>query len=229
VEVAGELADTLPELAPQFGLVATLPRVVLVEGGPTILAGSSTGLIQRAARILAELGVVVRTNARIVGATQDGLRLQDGTVIEGGAFIWAGGIRAPELVPASGLPTGHNGRVKVDQYLRVLDHPEIFVAGDLASVVDPATGHVLPPLAQIALDEAETVAHNVIAEWVGMPLEAYPFRYRGTVLSVGARNGVADIFGHVFGGRPVHLLKDAIEWEYRQSVGHLRSWSVLAI
>jgi NADH dehydrogenase len=106
----------------------------------------------------------------------------------------------------SGLPTGHNGRIKVDQYLRVLDHPEIFVAGDLASVVDPATGHVLPPLAQIALDEAETVAGNLVAELAGEPLEPYQFRYKGSVVSVGPENAVADVLGHVFGGRLAHVL-----------------------
>jgi NADH dehydrogenase FAD-containing subunit len=36
------------------------------------------------------------------------------------------------------LPAGHNGRVKVDRYLRVLDRPEIYVAGDLASVSSSA-------------------------------------------------------------------------------------------
>jgi NADH:ubiquinone reductase (H+-translocating) len=228
VELAGELADTLPELARQMGLPATLPRVVLVEAGPTILAGSSSGLIQRASRILAELRVAVRTDARIVEAARDGFRLKSGEVIEGGVFVWAGGIKAPQLVVDSGLPTGHNGRIKVDQYLRVLDYPEIFVAGDLASVVDPATGHVLPPLAQIALDEAETVAQNLAADITGEPLEPYRFRYKGSVVSVGPDSGVADVFGHVFGGRLVHVLKDAIEWEYRQSVRHLRGWSVLA-
>jgi NADH:ubiquinone reductase (H+-translocating) len=228
VELAGELADTLPELAGQFGLPATLPRVILVEAGPTILAGSSPGLVERASRILSELKVAVRTNTRIVAATHDGFRLENGEVIEGGVFVWAGGIKAPQLVVDSGLPTGHNGRIKVDQYLRVLDHPEIFVAGDLASVVDPATGHVLPPLAQIALDEAETVARNLVADIGGEPLEPYQFRYKGSVVSVGPEKGVADVLGRVFGGRLAHVLKDAIEWEYRQSVRHLRGWSVLA-
>jgi NADH:ubiquinone reductase (H+-translocating) len=227
VELAGELADTLPELAGRFGLTATLPRVILVEAGPTILAGSSPDLIQRASRILAELKVAVRTNTSIVEATRDGFRLKNGEVIEGGVFVWAGGVKAPQLVVDSGLPTGHNGRIKVDQYLRVLDHPEVFVAGDLASVVDPATGHVLPPLAQIALDEAETVARNLVADIAGEPLEAYQFRYKGSVVSVGPENAVADVLGHVFGGRLAHVLKDAIEWEYRQSVRHLRGWSVL--
>jgi hypothetical protein len=30
------------------------------------------------------------------------------------------------------------------------------------------------------------------------------------------------------GGRLAHLLKDAIEWEYRQSVRHLRGWDLVA-
>ena len=41
----------------------------------------------------------------------------------------------------------------------------------------------------------------------------------------GPRRGVADIAGITTGGRLAHVLKDAIEWEYRQSVRHLRGWS----
>jgi hypothetical protein len=39
---------------------------------------------------------------------------------------------------------------------------------------------------------------------------------------------VADIAGITSGGRLAHLLKDAIEWEYRQSVTHLRGWDPVA-
>jgi len=148
----------LPEVARHHGLTTVRPAVLLVEAGPTILAGSSPQLIDKAAEILDDLGVDVRTNAVIAAATQDGFRLTDGQLLAGGVFVWAGGVKAPELVADSELPTGHNGRVKVDQYLRVLDHPDVYVAGDLASVTDPRTGHVLPSLAQVALEEGETVA-----------------------------------------------------------------------
>jgi NADH dehydrogenase len=224
VELAGELAEMLPEVASVHGLAAERPAVQLVEAGPTILAGSSPQLIDKATRILSDLGVQVRTNATIAAATQEGLHLTDGQLVEGGVFVWAGGVKAPELVVDSGLPTGHNGRVKVDQHLRVLDHPEIYVAGDLASVVDPRSGHVLPPLAQVALEEGETVARNLDAELEGRPLEAFTFHDKGFVVSVGTSRGVADIAGITTGGRLTHLLKDAIEWEYRQSVKHLRGW-----
>ena len=228
VELAGELAEVLPRVARSHGLTPDRPAVELVEAGPTILAGSSPQLIDKAARILSDLGVRVRTNAAIAAATEEGFRLKDGQLVEGGVFVWAGGLEAPKLVADSGLPTGHNGRVKVDQFLRVLDHPDIYVAGDLASVVDPRTGHVLPPLAQVALEEGETVARNLDAELRGRPLEAFSFHDKGFVVSVGTRRGVADIAGITSGGHLAHLLKDAIEWEYRQSVRHLRGWDPVA-
>jgi NADH:quinone reductase (non-electrogenic) len=228
VELAGELAEVLPEVASGYGLAPGRPAVWLVEAGPAILAGSSPQLIDKATRILSDLGVQIRTNAAIAAATQEGFRLTDGQLVEGGVFVWAGGVKAPELVADSGLPTGHNGRVKVDQYLRVLDHPEIYAAGDLASVTDPRTGHVLPPLAQVALEEGETVARNLNAQLKGRPLEAFTFHDKGFVVSVGTRRGVADIAGITTGGHLAHLLKDAIEWEYRQSVRHLRGWDPVA-
>jgi NADH dehydrogenase len=202
--------------------------VWLVEAGPAILAGSSPQLIGKATSILSDLGVQVRTNATIAAVTEEGFRLTDGQLVEGGVFVWAGGVKAPELVADSGLPTGHNGRVKVDRYLRVLDRPEIYVAGDLASVTDPRSGHVLPALAQVALEEGETVARNLDAELEGRPLEAFTFHDKGFVVSVGTRRGVADIAGITTGGHLAHLLKDAIEWEYRQSVKHLRGWDPIA-
>jgi NADH:ubiquinone reductase (H+-translocating) len=229
VELAGELAETLPKEASRHGLAPGRPAVQLVEAGPTILAGSSPQLIDKAAGILSDLGVQVRTNAVVAAATGEGFRLTDGQLVEGGVFVWAGGVKAPELVADSELPTGHNGRVKVDRYLRVLDRPEIYVAGDLASVTDPRTGHVLPPLAQVALEEGETVARNLDAELEGSPLEAFAFHDKGFVVSVGPRRGVADVAGVTTGGRLAHLLKDAIEWEYRQSVRHLRGWDPVAM
>ncbi len=225
VELAGELAEVMPDLARRHDLPPEWCKIVLIEAGPTILAGSSPGLIARAGQILADLGVEVRTNAAIAAATEQGFVLKSGEVIEGGVFVWAGGVKAPDLVAGSGLSVGHNGRVKVDQYLRALDHPEIYVAGDLASVTDPETGRALPPTAQIALEEGETVATNLLAEIEGRELEPFKFHNKGYVVSVGARSGVADVAGRTIGGRLAHMLKDAIEWEYRQSVKHLRGWS----
>lgn len=227
VELAGELAEELPDIARRHGLDPKLVQIILIDAGPTILAGSSPGLIDKANGILRDLGVSVRTNSLIARATEDGFVLKGGETIRGGVFVWAGGVKAPELVSGSGLAVGNNGRVKVDHYLRALDRPEIYVAGDLASVTDPATGRAYPPTAQLALAEGETVATNLFAEIAGRSLEPFEYDSKGLVVSVGPRSGVADVAGRTIGGRLAHLLKDAIEWEYRQSVKHLRGWSAI--
>src|SRR6266568_4113458 len=91
VELAGELAEMLPQVASGHGLAPDRPAVQLVEAGPTILAGSSPQLIDNATRILSDLGVQVRTNAAIAAATEEGFRLTGGQLVEGGVFVWAGG------------------------------------------------------------------------------------------------------------------------------------------
>jgi NADH dehydrogenase len=227
VELAGELAEELPELARRHGASPESCRVVLIDAGPTILAGSSPELVARANQLLADLGVEVHTNATVARATEEGFVLKSAELVEGGVLVWAGGVKAPEVLAGTGLPVGHNGRVKVDQHLRALDHPEIYVAGDVASVIDPETGRALPPTAQIALAEGEVVADNLLAELDDRPLQSFSDRSRGLVVSVGSQRGVADVAGRTVGGRLAHLLKDAIEWEYRESVRHLRGWSIL--
>jgi NADH dehydrogenase len=187
VELAGELAEVLPELARRHDLPAQECRVVLIEAAPTLLTGSSSGLIERANTILGELGVEVRTSSPIAEARDEGFVLKSGEVVSAGVCVWCGGIKVAEVVARSGLGSGAGGRVPVDENLRVLDHPEIYVAGDAALVINPETGRALPPLAQIALEEGETVAHNLQAELEGKPLQAFTFRTKASS-SLSARN-----------------------------------------
>lgn len=125
-------------------------------------------------------------------------------MIDGGTFIWAGGVKAPELMRGSGLPVEHNGRIKVDDYLRVIDHSNIFVAGDLASVVNAETGPALPALAQVAVQEGEAVAKNLRATLEGRSLIPFTLRDKGFVVSIGGQSGVAQVAGVTIGGRLAH-------------------------
>jgi len=227
VELAGAFAEGLPKLAKKYGCPPELIRVILIEAGHTILAGSSPSLIAKAMSTLQELNVDVRTNTAVAEVVPHGFRTKNGMLMEGGVFIWAGGVKAPDLVRGSGLQVGCNGRIKVDEYLRALQHVDIFVAGDLASVVDAQSGRALPVLAQVALQEGTTVARNLRATIEQRALEPFKFGDKGFVVSIGDRAGVAELAGITLGGRLAHGLKDAIEWEYRQSVKHLHGFAAV--
>lgn len=225
VELAGELAEVLPHLMQRHDLAGENCHIVLVEGTKTVMPGMSQGLVEKADRTLRDLGVQIKTESFIGEVTADGFHLKNGETVRAGVMVWTGGVKTPDLVSQSGLPTGPGGRVAVDEYLRVQDRPEIYVAGDCALVLPEGASRPLPPTAQIAIEEGETVAANVAEDITGGKLETFEFKSKGFVISVGGRSGVADVAGLTVAGRPAMMLKNAIEWEYRQSVKHLKGWS----
>lgn len=225
VELAGELAEEMPRLARRYGLDPKLIRIILLDAAPTILLGMPQSLVTKALSILDQLGVEVRLNAMIAKADENGFTLKDGDTITGGVYVWAGGVKAAPVVAKSGLPVVGGGRVKVDEYLRAIDHPDVFVAGDLAAIINSKTERPYPGTAQLALSGGKVVAENLIAELEGRPLQPFVYKDKGAVVSVGPRSGVADVAGRTLSGLLAHILKDGIEWEYHMSVKHLSGWS----
>ena len=211
VELAGELAEILPDVASGHGLAPDRPAVLLVEAGPTILASSSPQLIDNATRILSDFPGRAGPHQRDGRRRGRGGLPAQGRPAGGGRRVRLGGWgEGADLVVGSGLPIGHNGRVKVYRHLRVLDHPQILTirpGRPCPRPGCPAHRQLLPPLAQVALEEGETVARNLDAEVLqGPPLEAFTFHDKGFVVSVGTRRGVADIAGITGSGRLAHLL-----------------------
>ncbi len=225
VELAGELAEEMPRLARRYGLNPKLIHITLLDAMPTILPGQPQGLIDAGMRILGQLGVEVRLSAMIAKADENGYSIKDGSVISGGVYVWAGGVRAVPTVAKSGLTALGGGRIKVDEYLRAADRPEIFVAGDAAAVINPKTERAYPGTAQLALNSGQSIADNLLAEIEGRPLVPYEHKNLGAVVSVGPRSGVADVAGRTLSGLLAHILKDGIEWEYQMSVKHMSGWS----
>jgi NADH dehydrogenase len=106
VELAGELAEELPDLARRHDLAVEDCHIVLVEAGPTVLGGSSEGLVERATTILKDLGVEIRTGVPIAEATAEGFVLKGGETIRAGLCVWCGGVKVAEVVAKSGMGTG---------------------------------------------------------------------------------------------------------------------------
>jgi NADH dehydrogenase len=73
-----------------------------------------------------------------------------------------------------GTKTDRAGRALVDQFLKVVDAPEVFVVGDAASVMQ--NEHPVPGVAQAAIQEGRYVGRLIEKELKGRKVER-PFRY----------------------------------------------------
>ncbi len=198
VELAGALAEiSRKTLAEDFVHIdPTSARVVLIEGVDRVLPPYPQELSQAARESLERLGVEVRTNARVTDVDAGGVTLADGTRIAARTVIWAAGVAASPLAKTLGVPLDRAGRVKVTKHLTVPGHPEIFVVGDLAAVVDD-DGKPVPGVAPAAMQMGESAARNIMHAVRGEPL--FPFTYwdRGTFSVIGRGHAVGVAFRRI--------------------------------
>jgi NADH dehydrogenase len=192
VELAGTLAEIARHtLARDFRNIDTRKaRVMLIEAGPRVLAGFTEDLSAKARRQLEKLGVEVITGEPVSQIDANGLRF-GGQSVAARTILWAAGVAASPLGRQLGTELDRAGRVRVQPDLSLASHPEVFVAGDLASVMHE--GKPVPGVAPAAKQMGTRAARNVLALLGGRPTE--PFRYRdfGALATIGRHSAVAQL------------------------------------
>ena len=199
VELAGLMPDVLRGVRRDFRRIdPSRAHVVLIEGGPRLLATFPEEISNRALADLRELGVDVRLNSVVTRVEPHRACVGDDCIPTRSVF-WAAGNAASPLGRALGAPLDRAGRVQVNPDLSVPGHPEVFVVGDLATLTDVQGVHV-PWVAPAANQEGKRAAENIKLVMSGK--ETVKFRYfnKGDLATIGRYRAVAD-FGsfRVFG------------------------------
>ena len=158
-------------------------RILLLEAGPRVLATFDDSLSRTAVERLQALGVEVRTGARVDEIDAEGV-LVGGQRIHSSTVLWTAGVQASALISMLGAKTDRAGRALVEPDLHLEGDPNMFVAGDAASVVQD--GHPVPGVAQAAIQQGRYVAGRIAAAVEGS-VDTTPFRYsdRGNMAVVG--------------------------------------------
>jgi NADH dehydrogenase len=193
VELAGAIGEMSRfTLARDFRRIdPKLTRVILVEAGPRILPAFRESLASRAVRDLEGLGVQVWTGAPVTRVDASGVELGSER-IRAATVLWAAGVLPSALSRALGVPLDAQGRVRVEPDLSVPGHPEVFVIGDQACVID-AAGRPLPGVAPVALQQGRFVARTLARDLAGRPRA--PFRYvdKGQMATIGRSRAVVEL------------------------------------
>jgi NADH dehydrogenase len=116
-------------------------------------------------------------------------------------LIWTAGIQPNDLVRGLPLSKDPRGSLLVDESLQVKGHPDIYALGDCAAA--PWEGEQFVPwTAQAALQEARTVAANIVGGIRGGPLVAFRYKHLGEVATLGGAEGVSEFLGLKLRGLP---------------------------
>ena len=191
VEMAGALSELARGILTQdfAHLRPEMLRVVLVEMGPRVLAPFDPRLSARAQRDLASLGVEVRVGAQVNKVNPWGIDLVDEFIPT--AFVcWAAGVAPRALGGRLGVACNPRGAVIVQDDCSLPEYPEAFCIGDMAAFTPEGAKHPLPGLAPVALQQAGSVAKNIVRSIKGQP--RVPFKYfdKGSMATIGRSRAV---------------------------------------
>ncbi len=192
VELAGAIADiSRTVLVKDFRRInPATARVVLVEAGPRLLPAFDQDLAARAAKDLQKLGVEVLCQSRVEAIDADGVSIAGRDRIVAKTVLWGAGVQAAAIGKSLGAELDRAGRVKVLPDLSVPGHPHVFVVGDLASL-DLGGGVLLPGVAPAAIQTGKQAAVNIVRAIRGEPLQAFKYRDKGQMATIGKRKAVA--------------------------------------
>ncbi|ETD90417.1 nucleotide-disulfide oxidoreductase [Rhodobacter capsulatus YW2] len=210
VETVGEMKELLDRSLPFYSNIdPSEVRVLLVEYAPRILNEMPKELADYATAHLERHGIELKLGTGVRSATHRQLVTSDGEVIDTRTIVATIGNAPLPVILRMGLPL-EKGRVAVDRSLRVKGRTDVWALGDCALIPlkDDAAerNDFAPPTAQFAVREAKRVAANITAVLKGRAPGVFAYSSRGALASLGAKRGVADIFGRNITGFPAWFI-----------------------
>ncbi|HET7627969.1 MAG TPA: NAD(P)/FAD-dependent oxidoreductase [Bacillales bacterium] len=219
IEFVGELTARIPELCQEYDIPREKVRLINIEAAPTALPGFDKELVEYGMNLLESRGVEFKIDTMIKEVTENSVIVGSGEEIKAGTVVWTGGVKANAIVENSGFETNRS-KVPVRDDMRAPGYDNVFVIGDCALVMNPENDRPYPPTAQIAIQEAYTVANNLKALLKGGSLKAFKYDNKGTVASLGGREAIGIVFGdHKLYGSTASAMKKIIDNRYLLLLG----------
>ncbi len=165
----------------------------------------------RAYASLVSRGVEILESSYVKEVRQGQIILESGLEFSADFIFLALGVKPSPLFQESGLPTGPDGGLLVNEYLQCTKHPEIFGGGDCIYFEKKP----LDKVGVYAVRQNKVLYHNLLAALEGGALE--PFDPGGDYLlifNMGDGSGIFRKRWLEFNGRFAFLIKDYIDRKF---------------
>ena len=190
------------------GLDPSRLSFALLTSSPDLLPRLPPKVRRRFAEIMAERSIAVHTNSRVTGLDAGGVQVNCETSVQLDEIFWTTRAAAAPWLAGTGLALEANGFLRVGRTLQSVSHPDVFAAGDVASI----DGYDLPKSGVYAVRSGPPLATNIRRLIAGEPLLQYrPQRTALYLISTGGPHAIGSRNGLAFEGDWVWRLKDWID------------------
>lgn len=196
--------------AQRLGLDAGRFTFTLVGAG-LLLPSHNRRARQLAYREIAQQGVELIENARVVSIDSDAAHLDDGRRLPCDAVMLTTNAGPAGWFSQSGLPLDERGFIAVRPTLQLLDDDDVFAVGDCASVLE----YPREKAGVFAVRQGPPLAENLRLRSQGRPAEPFePQKQFLTLLSTGGPHAIAARNGLAISGNWVWRWKDRIDRDF---------------
>ena len=190
VELAAELHDFLEkDLRKGFPSLVNDVRITLLEATDHLLSTFDATLSSYTLKHFRRQQIEVRIEAIVTRVDKDAVHLKSGEIIPYGMLVWSTGIGPTSLVQSLPFSKDPNGRLIVDEYLRLPGCSDIYAVGDCATLA----AQNLPATGQVAQQEGKYLGKmlNRIARHEGTT--AFNYKNLGMLAYIGDNKALADL------------------------------------
>ncbi|MBP7475212.1 MAG: FAD-dependent oxidoreductase, partial [Pyrinomonadaceae bacterium] len=173
-------------------------HVTLFEGSDRVLNTFAEELSISAKRQLEQIGVEVRLNSFVTEIKPGRVKVGD-EWMECDVVLWATGVAASPMGKALGVEIDKAGRVFVEKDLSLKGFPNLFVIGDMASLLQ-GNGEPVPGVSPAAMQMGTATAKNILADLNGKPRKNFTYWDKGTMATIGRKKAIAEAAGMKFKG-----------------------------
>ncbi|MGD0169241.1 MAG: NAD(P)/FAD-dependent oxidoreductase [Smithella sp.] len=200
VEYAGALTELIhgPLIKDYPGIDFSEARIILLEAARELVSSMPSNIRDYTAGQLRRMGVDVRLSAAVAEVSMDKVVLKNLKNIEASTVIWTAGVKGEGLAAASDIPVTRDGRVAVNETLRIKDQQNIYVIGDLASINEGQ--RILPMVAQVAIQSGVASAQNILKQIAGLAPQPFIYKDRGSMITIGRKAAGVAIGSWTFTG-----------------------------
>lgn len=217
IEMLGEFVDGLPKLCKENNIPFDKVKIIGIEAAPSIIPFFPEQSILYTEEYLKNHNVELITAKKILGCTPEMVHLEGGINIPTRTLIWSCGVQGNTIVQNWDLPI-ERGKIVVEPTLQVKGKSNIFSIGD-CSLFMTEEKKALGPTAQVALQEADLCAKNIVAALRGEEFKRFEYHHKGSVASIGNKAAVGLVGTYRLSGLFGAFMKQVIEARYLFNLG----------